>query len=251
MGKNAVGVRRFRAGVAVVVMLLRPAAAFSQAVSSPPPKEPSLRTFFVDFADDVRRLPSTSSGISIAIGSLLATSLHPLDDDLSSWTPEDSFESGTWIGNPFVLAGGSLTLYAVGHFNRSGRTKWIAVDLLRAQLLSLGIAYGAKYAVGRERPDQSSSDSFPSGHAAQSFASATVLARHLGPGAAWPAFGTAAFVSLSRLNQHRHYLSDVVFGAGLGVAVGWTVSRQAAAWQIVPNVSRGEISVEFSRVLPQ
>ena len=210
-----------------------------------------MRTIWVDFADDVRRLPSSASGISIAVGSILATSLHPLDDDLGAWTPADSFESGTWIGNPFILAGGSLTLYAVGHFNGSGRVKWLAADLLRAQLLSLGIAYGAKYAVGRERPDQSSSDSFPSGHAAQSFASATVIARHLGVGAAWPAFGAATFVSMSRLNQHRHWLSDVVFGAGLGVAVGWTASGRAAAWRVMPTVSRGQISFEVSRLFPQ
>ena len=237
--------------LAAAVILFLPAPAHSQAVSPPAPREPSLRTFWVDFADDVRRLPSSASGISIAIGSVLASSLHPFDDDLGAWDPDTPYESGTWIGNPFILAGGSLTMYAVGHFNGSRRVKWIAVDLLRAQLLSLGIAYGAKYAVGRERPDQSSNDSFPSGHAAQSFASATVIARHLGVGAAWPAFGAATFVSLSRLNQHRHVLSDVVFGAGLGVAVGWTASGRAAAWRVTPSVSRGEFSVEVSRLFPQ
>jgi membrane-associated phospholipid phosphatase len=164
--------------MAAIAILLQPAAAHSQAVLSPAPRESSLRTFWVDLANDVRRLPSSASGISIAVGS------------------------------------------------------------------------GTKYAVGRERPDQSSSDSFPSGHAAQSFASAKVIARHFGVGAAWPPFGAATFVSLSRLNQHRHFLSDVVFGAGLGVAVGWTASGHAAAWRLTPSVSRdGELSccsVEWS-----
>jgi membrane-associated phospholipid phosphatase len=255
-------VGRLRVCLAASALLLQPAAAFSQVVSPPgphdadyaswgAPRESSLRTFFVDFADDVRRLPSSSTGISIAVGSILAVSLHPLDDDLGAWEPEDQFESGTWIGNPLILASGSLTMYAIGHANGSRRVKWIAADLLRAQLLSLAVAYGVKYAVGRERPDHSSSDSFPSGHSAQTFASATVITRHLGAGAAWPAFGAATFVALSRLNQHRHFLSDVVFGAGLGVAVGWTASHRASAWRVTPAISRGLVAVEVSRVFPQ
>jgi membrane-associated phospholipid phosphatase len=103
-----------------------------------------------------------------------------------------------------------------------------------------------KYATGRERPDQSSSDSFPSGHASQTFASATVLGRHLGPYAAAPAFGAAAYVAMSRVNQNRHYLSDVLFGCGLGVAVGWASARTEQAWQVTPTISPSGGTVHVS-----
>lgn len=234
--------------IVTAVVLLQPGIAFSQAVS-PAANEPTLRTFFTDVVDDVRRLPSSNAaGLSIAVGSILSTSLHPLDDDLAQWRPEDEFKSGTWIGNPLVLAGSSLALYGIGEMADSRRTKWVASDLFRAQLLSLGICYGIKYAVQRERPDHSSNDSFPSGHSTQMFASAAVLTRHFGVGAAWPAFGTATFVSLSRLNQHRHYLSDVVFGAGLGLAVGWSGATAAADWRITPTLSPTQVSIEVSKV---
>jgi hypothetical protein len=55
------------------------------------------------------------------------------------------------------------------------------------------------------------------------FATAAVLERHLGLRAAWPTLLIASYVGVSRLHDNRHFASDVVFGAALGTAVGWTV----------------------------
>jgi len=68
-----------------------------------------------------------------------------------------------------------------------------------AQALTLSL----KYTTRRERPDQSSKDSFPSGHAASTFAFATALERHLGWKYAVPAFAGASYVAASRLPANR------------------------------------------------
>lgn len=236
----------FLVSFTVAFTLAVPTSVFSQATATVPPAEPSLRTFFPDLVDDVRRLPSNPAGVSVAIGGILSTSLAPLDDDLSAWQPEGVFSGGTPL-NGAVLAAGTLATYGIAHWAKADRVKHVTVDVLRAQVLSLALTYGLKYAVARERPDHSSDDSFPSGHAAQAFASATVIARHLGPNATWPAMVAASFVAMSRVNQHRHYLSDVVFGAGLGVAVGWGSVHRDSTWTVAPGVSPSQVSIHVSR----
>ena len=50
-----------------------------------------------------------------------------------------------------------------------------------------------------------------------------MLERHLGYRGAWPTFVIAGYVAASRLHDNRHFLSDVMFGAALGIASGWAV----------------------------
>jgi len=233
---------------AVALTLAVPTPAFAQATVPAPRAEPSLRTFFTDLADDARRLPSNQAATTVAFAGILSTSASTLDAQVALWDPEDEFKGGTWIGNSVVLATGTLVTYGVAHWARMPRVKLVAVDVLRAQALSLGLTYGLKYAVGRERPDHSSEDSFPSGHTAQTFESATVLARYFGLPNAIPAFGVATYIALSRLNQNRHFLSDVTFGAGIGIAVGWSATHGRGNWNIAPALSRSERGVRVSYV---
>ena len=84
-----------------------------------------------------------------------------------------------------------------------------------------------KRTVNRTRPDgehKRSNASFPSSHSANAFALAWVLARR------WkrlaPLFWiSASTVAISRLYLNRHYLSDVVVGALIGILSAWLVMR--------------------------
>ena len=81
-----------------------------------------------------------------------------------------------------------------------------------------------KHSVRRTRPDASSRTSFPSGHASGTFASATVLHAHLGWKAGIPAYAVATYVAASRLSENKHFLSDVVFGAAIGLTAARSVT---------------------------
>jgi hypothetical protein len=88
-----------------------------------------------------------------------------------------------------------------------------------------------KYALGRDRPFTGDGrgrffqggDSFPSQHAAISWAIASVIAHEYpGPMTELLAYGTAAGVSAARFVGQKHFASDVVVGS----ALGWYLGRQ-------------------------
>lgn len=113
----------------------------------------------------------------------------------------------------------------------------VALSVWSADLVALGI----KAAVDRPRPFLSIADpeplilgivgaSFPSGHAAMSFAGAATLMRFL-PGR-WPVlFVLAVAVAFSRVYVGVHYPSDVVAGAILGLLVALALGPLGRRWQ--------------------
>lgn len=72
----------------------------------------------------------------------------------------------------------------------------------------------------RVRPDGSDDRSFPSGHTATAFMTATIFAKeygHLSPWYTVGAYGVATSTAmLRRINDH-HWVSDVIAGAGIGI----------------------------------
>jgi membrane-associated phospholipid phosphatase len=83
------------------------------------------------------------------------------------------------------------------------------------------VVQGLKYATHRTRPN-GGHRSFPSGHAASGFTTAEVLRRHHGWKVGLAAYVGAAYIATSRLSEREHYLTDVVFGAAIGIAAART-----------------------------
>jgi membrane-associated phospholipid phosphatase len=80
-----------------------------------------------------------------------------------------------------------------------------------------------------------------------SFASATVLQQHFGWRAGAPAYALASYVALSRVQMQRHYLSDVAFGAALGIAAGRTITvGHERNLRVEPMAADGGGGVQFS-----
>jgi undecaprenyl-diphosphatase len=109
---------------------------------------------------------------------------------------------------------------------RGGVVLWTALAALSASLTTDAI----KALVGRDRPDvdtlltRPDTSSFPSGHAATSFACATVLGA-LEPRLRVPLYVLAALIAASRTYVGVHYPLDVLAGAAWGLLVGWLVLR--------------------------
>jgi hypothetical protein len=161
------------------------------------------------------------------------------------------FEAGDFAGDAPVLAGSAVAILAAGALAGDARLEGLGGDLVRAQIVSGTITFALKLASGRERPDGSGRLSFPSGHAAGAFASATVFSRRYGFKAGAPAYVVAAWIAASRLNENKHFLSDVTFGAAVGIAAGRaaTAGRESKRVIVVPQlIPGGGIGVQVTLI---
>ncbi|MGC5746354.1 phosphatase PAP2 family protein [Chryseobacterium sp. NFX27] len=82
------------------------------------------------------------------------------------------------------------------------------------------IVNSLKYTAKVERPDGSSKNSFPSGHTSMAFTNASFLHKEYGvvnPGYSIGGYGAAAITGLGRNLNNRHWISDVLAGAGIGI----------------------------------
>lgn len=96
-------------------------------------------------------------------------------------------------------------------------------------------AYGLKHAFPERRPDGSDRRSFPSGHAALSFAAAATLQNRYGWKVGLPAQLAAGFVGVSRVEARKHHWYDVVAGAAIGEASGFLItSKEHPGVTVVP-----------------
>ena len=104
-----------------------------------------------------------------------------------------------------------------------GRSDW--GRLLASAGLSYGImagfVNGIKYTAKEMRPDGSTANSWPSGHTATSFVGATLLHKEYGltrsPWYSVAGYGVATATGVMRVLNNRHWVSDVMSGAGIGI----------------------------------
>jgi hypothetical protein len=217
----------------------------------PTPRHTGIKTMIKMLGADVKHLPSRENLLWVGIGSGLALGVHPLDDNnnralVGDATAEKVFKAGEFHGELGTLLGTASTVYAVGRLKDEPRVSHVGMDLIRALAISEGLTQTLKYTTRRERPDHSSRNSFPSGHAADTFAFATAVERHLGWRYAVPAYVFASYVGISRLPANRHWFSDAVFGAAVGIIAGRTVtSRESQEYPVTLNYVPGGAAVMF------
>jgi len=202
------------------------AAASPQETAAPP--APALASLFLDLGKDFRHLPSRDTAVILGTGGALAIAVRHEDVDVTrraagSHPIDEAFDAGEVIGSGIAQFGLAFGTYALGRVQHSARVSWLGADLVRAQLVNTALTQGIKFVVQRDRPD-GGRYSFPSGHTSATFATATVLQRHLGWKAGVPAYAVSAYAAASRLPENKHYLSDVIFGAAIGVVSGRTVT---------------------------
>jgi len=106
--------------------------------------------------------------------------------------------------------------------------KRLAVNTVATYALTIGVTYGLKSAIHDMRPDHTSDDAFPSGHASIAFAGATMLHKefhHVSPWISVAGYGVATLTAIDRVRRNRHNWDDVLAGAAIGV-----LATEAGYW---------------------
>jgi len=144
--------------------------------------------------------------------------------------------------------------YLAGEAISAPRLRRASLTAIESVLIAGGVAGGVKQVSHRHRPylddgpyrfdgpsfgGPTSTRSFPSGHAAAAFAAATAFAAEYHESWIVPplSYGVAGLTAYSRLNDDKHWLSDLIIGAALGFSIGKTVMRPRIATRPLPPAS--------------
>lgn len=190
------------------------------------PSDTSIVRLPARIVHDVQRLATRVPIFTIAAGGLAAAAVRPADARTlrslgSSASADTVFDAGDIAGRGVVQFGAAGAVYLIGRATGSHATARLGTTLLEAQAVEGLVTQGVKYGVRRTRPD-GGHRSFPSGHASSAFATAEILRRRYGWKAGLPAYAGAAYIAISRIAERQHYLTDVVFGAAIGIAAAHT-----------------------------
>ena len=160
----------------------------------------------------------TSIGVPLIVGGLIVkgedTHFRNLRND---YLPEFRNRTDNYI--QLVPAAVLLGLKTAGVKGRSSWGRMLVSDAFSAAIMG-GVVKGLKHTTNVMRPDGADNHSFPSGHTATAFMTATMLTKEYGHKSPWIGIGAytaASATGIMRVVNNKHWLSDVMTGAGIGI----------------------------------
>jgi hypothetical protein len=249
---------------ALLVACLWTTAASAQATAEATPSAPEespkkfcdgyrmVTVFFRCIPHDVSGLVQGDALKSLAVGGLLAGGSILLDDEvrkkMSEPNEDTTIEVGRYLGEAGVQFGAPAAAYFIARAVGNEGAQDLSIMIVRTQMVNAILTRGLKL-IPRARPYQEDATltkgSFPSGHTSAAFATATVMQRKWGWKAGVPSYLVATFIGVTRL-ENVHYLSDVTFGAAVGIASGLAIRLPGPRPTIAPLISPGVVGVSVS-----
>ena len=175
-------------------------------------------------------------GSLIGVGAILTFTNSNLDslvrDEITQELP--GFHTG--LDNVLMVAP-AVAVFGLNAAGVKGKNNLLHATeyYLTALLISLGTSEILKKVIHVERPDQSGNNSFPSGHTTNAFMGAEFLHQEYGHRSGWytaAGYTTATATGLLRMANNKHWLGDVIAGAGIGI-----LSTRFSYW-LIPRINK-------------
>lgn len=162
------------------------------------------------------------------IASIESETLRQIDSEIREEVKENIDKKFTV--DDFSVFLPALSVYGLNMAGMKGRNSFKDRSLIlgASSILMTTTVLGIKTLTHIKRPDNSSDDSFPSGHTATAFAGAEFLYQEYKDVSPWigvTGYAIATGTGFFRIYNNRHWLSDVMMGAGIGI-----LSTKVAYW---------------------
>jgi hypothetical protein len=159
--------------------------------------------------------------IEYGFSSLKSDDLQDLNKKISEEVTEDASGFKTRVDD-YLKYAPAASVYLLNAVGIKGKHKILdrTIILAMSSILSAQIVTALKHATHQLRPDGSTYNSFPSGHTTTAFVGAEMMNQEFGWRSPWysvAGYSMATGTAFLRIMNNRHWLSDVVAGAGIGM----------------------------------
>lgn len=260
---------KYYLSILVLLQTLKISAQEDTVFHSIRPNTHYLKSYYYDMKD-IATVPfhmncKRAVGYSIAAASI--GSMFLVDEQIQKYSQENRTSNTDWVATHLLepVGAGEYTcgmfalLYTQGAIFKNDRSKKAALNGLKSFLIASFLVQIPKYSLRRVRPNFSPDDSwnwfgdisdksFMSGHTTAAFAAMSAIALEYKETVWIPIFcySVAALAGYSRINDNKHWASDVVGGAFLGYGVA-SLIYNANNWGVpfYPVVSTDGVSLSF------
>ena len=232
-------------GYVVIAALMLPAAALATPAQAQMDRVPSIEGEVRPTGPLFSRQAATVTGFLFAAALLGDHQFREASQEHRTSATNTMADVGNTFGEWQLIVPVLSASYLAGEIAGNRAMKGTALRAVAAVALATGMSAGLKYSIGRTRPEAggdnfrfrpfSGANSFPSGHTAAAFAIATVVADQTDD--QWSdylLYGAATMTAFARVNDNRHWASDVLIGGLIGHLSGRWVSRRFGSLRVAP-----------------
>lgn len=205
---------KMRSGLLMLVTILQFSITFGQSHSkyeyTVPPKKNALVKSLI--------APVTLVGLGLytTTNNSIINKIE-VREERNEWMPNFNHHVDDYLQYAPIIAVYSLNLAGVKSENNFANRTAL---LIKSEAIMAVMVFSLKKITAVPRPDTGAPDSFPSGHTAQAFAAATFMHKEYGKQNIWYSIGAyslATGIGAFRIMNNRHWVSDVLVGAGIGI----------------------------------